>query len=37
MFDEVKQLLFDTLKGAFTRDTERKRTRKIKKLNIKAI
>ena len=29
MFDEVKQLLFDTLKGAFTRDTERKRTRKI--------
>ena len=29
MFEEVKQLLFDTLKGAFTRDTERKRTRKI--------
>ena len=29
MFDEVKQLLLDTLNGEFTRDTERKRTRKI--------
>ena len=29
MFDEVLELLKDTLKGAFSRDTERKRTRKI--------
>ena len=29
MFDEVLGLLNDTLKGAFSRDTERKRTRKI--------
>lgn len=29
MFDEVLTLLKDTLKGAFSRDTERKRTRKI--------
>jgi len=29
MFDEVLELLNDTLKGAFSRDTERKRTRKI--------
>ena len=29
MFDEVLQLLNDTLNGAFSRDTERKRTRKI--------
>ena len=29
MFDEVKQLLFDTLNGEFSRDNERKRTRKI--------
>ncbi len=29
MFDEVLQLLNDTLNGAFPRDTERKRTRKI--------
>lgn len=29
MFDEVLELLKDTLNGAFSRDTERKRTRKI--------
>ena len=29
MFDEVLELLTDTLKGAFSRDSERKRTRKI--------
>lgn len=29
MFDEVLELLKDTLKGAFSRDTERKRIRKI--------
>ena len=29
MFDEVLELLKDTLKGVFSRDTERKRTRKI--------
>ena len=29
MFDEVLELLKDTLKGAFSRDSERKRTRKI--------
>ena len=29
MFDEVLGLLIDTLKGAFSRDSERKRTRKI--------
>ena len=29
MFEEVKQLLLDTLNGEFSRDNERKRTRKI--------
>lgn len=29
MFDEVEELLLDTLNGAFSRDNERKRTRKI--------
>ena len=29
MFDEVLELLKDTLNGAFSRDTERQRTRKI--------
>ena len=29
MFDEVKELLVSTLKGAFSRDSEKKRTRKI--------
>ena len=29
MFEEVKQLLIDTLNGTFSRDSERKRTRKI--------
>ena len=29
MFDEVLELLKDTLNGAFSRDIERKRTRKI--------
>lgn len=29
MFDEVKELLLDTLNGAFSRDNERKRSRKI--------
>ena len=29
MFDEVLELLKDTLNGAFSRDTERKRIRKI--------
>ncbi len=29
MFEEVKQLLLDTLNGQFSRDTERKRTRKV--------
>ena len=31
MFDEVLELLTDTLKGAFSRDSERKRTRKTNK------
>ncbi len=29
MFEEVKQLLLDTLNGAFSRDSDKKRTRKI--------
>ena len=29
MFDEVLELLKDTLKGAFTRDSEKERKRKI--------
>ena len=29
MFEEVKELLIATLIGAFTRDSERKRSRKI--------
>ena len=32
MFDEVLELLKDTLNGAFSRDTERKRTRKTNKI-----
>ena len=29
MFDEVTQLLLDTINGEFSRDNEKKRTRKI--------